>query len=115
MLLECGLRLHDLLLSESWHWTCAPATLLFQCCAVMLQSQTWSDFSRWTANKPAAETAVRKLRSMSGRLERQDADGAFVVDLAQQVSMLLTSHLEIDCIKRRCLFFSAVMEMAAVR
>ena len=31
---------------------------------------------------------MRKLRSMSSRMERLDADATFVVDLAQQVSAL---------------------------
>lgn len=54
--------------------------------AAPAQSQTWSEFSRWTADKPATEVAVRKLRGMSGRMERMDADAAFTVELAQQVS-----------------------------
>ena len=54
---------------------------------LLLQSQSWSEYSKWTPLKAAAEGAVRRLKGMTGRLERMDADARFIAELAEQVRL----------------------------
>ena len=55
--------------------------------AVLLQSQSWSEYSKWTPSKPAAEAATRRLKGMLGRLEPMDADTRFIAEFAEQVRL----------------------------
>lgn len=54
---------------------------------VLLQSQSWSEYSKWPPSKPAVEAATRRLKGMLARLEPMDADTRFIAEFAEQVRL----------------------------